>query len=196
MPADSFYGPFGPPDTSPTTVVTPAGGYSGVYAWIRSRLQDSVNNPDGTPAVPDAYFDQDIRSEIRRLLSPFPSQAYAAITGEDRANADEAIGLYVAIRLQVPLSTGGLVAPITYENVTTTGNARITRQTAQISNTATGLDERTRWKAEADAAWSRVSFVGADFASPPSAVVTNRTRSVSGGGAGEFSRYRYGGRCR
>jgi len=126
--------------------------YSSIYTWIRSRLADSVEGLD------DSEFDMDIRATIRRMLAPYAvdgvPKTYDGLSADDREFMDEAVGLLVAARTQVPLSTGGATSPLVLEKSETS-----TRQFAAIGNGTENLDERTRWEKEARYAFQQVSFV-------------------------------------
>lgn len=124
-------------------------GYDSIYRWIRSRLLDSVTS------LADSYFDMDIESQIRRILSPY-SLVYADITdATDLANFNEAVGLMVAARLQVPLTTGGGTSALASESVAGVGGESLSRT---FQSAATG-DQCDLWLMQAKQALAQISFV-------------------------------------
>lgn len=112
--------------------------YDGIYPYIRTRLQDSIEG------IEDSEFDAEIASALRRLLAPF-GLAYDDLSDVDVAWVDEAAGLTVAARLLGPYSTGGAGSALTMEQTETTKR-----------QFETGIE--ARWLQEAREAMSHVSF--------------------------------------
>lgn len=122
--------------------------YAGIYPWIRFALQDNV------ALLGDSEFDMVIESTILKLLASYDDVEYADIEDTDRKLFNEAVGLIVAARMAVPLSTGGATSPLVMQTSSTS-----TQQYAQIANTEFDLDERNRWERDARSAFSKISFV-------------------------------------
>ena len=137
---------------SASGLATPA-GYSGVYPYLREILGDSVHGR------PDVDFDLVIAETLRAAFAAFPTSTYAALIGSDKANVDEAIGKWAAIRRHSAFTTGGMNGSLTYENVTGRDNTRITRQTDNQFGMTFRSDVRNQYRREARQAWHRVSFV-------------------------------------
>lgn len=91
VPAESF-------EAAEVVIVDPI--YTDIYSWIRSRLQVTEAQ------VPNSTFNPDIEIAFLEYLGPY-DVAYSDLSGTDLALVDKAIGLVVAARLQIPLSTGG-----------------------------------------------------------------------------------------
>jgi len=127
--------------------------YAGIYPYLREILGDSVH------ARPDADFDLVIAETMRAAFAAFPTSTYAALTGFDKANVDEAIGKWAAIRRHSAFTTGGMNGSLTYENVTGRDNTRITRQTDNQYGMTFRGDVRTQYRREARQAWHRFSLV-------------------------------------
>jgi len=161
---------------SASGLATPTPVYTGVYPYLRLRFGDSVRNL--TDVQLGAAYDGEIAAEVRKRFKAHGGPAaFTALAGMDRLNADEAIGKWTAISIHVPVTTGGLLAPLVYQNVTSGDNDRITVQTAQVSNTTATLDARVQWEREAWLAWRRCSFVPAPAAPPSLSGMAGRSRA-------------------
>ncbi len=161
-----------------------AGLYPGPAKWVRLLLQDSVGRNELAAAVrPNSEFELATSAIIRELFAPY-AETYDSLTGDDLENADETIGLFASAFLLVPLSTGGGASPLVYDNITTAGDTKITRQFAQIGGGAASIDERNAWRTRAWSTWARVSFVAAVRQTAPSPAlfgVVGRRRSLETG---------------
>jgi hypothetical protein len=125
----------------------PSPDYTAIYAWIVSRLQGSVSG------VSNSTFDPDIASAIRGLLDPYTGQTYAGLSGNDKDNFEEAVGLVVAARLLSPYATKGTGAT---GYTIKSGDDSVSRQ---FGENASGL--MSQWTQEAYQAFMLISFVKA-----------------------------------
>lgn len=116
--------------------------YPGVYPYIRTRLQDSLEG------IEDSELDGEIAAALAELLAAYPDESFEDTTGSDRTNLEEAVGKFVAARMLVPYTTGGADGPLTQERTDKT-----------MRQFAADQSERNRWERESRAAFARLSFV-------------------------------------